>query len=650
MSGVLATRVIVRFQQMRAKLVDGRPITPSGLTATLDVDPLKSHLVASTVAMVARVRNDSPNRQQFIFSIEGQPVCAKIVASHSTTRIDCAWNKAWSSTTRNRIEVVASETPWTLTYLEIATHHGSTRGHDVFILPDSFDRRAGPDWLVVMIFFGLMASVMVLPLPSMWNWVSIVYRAACGIVAVLFVLIAVSPIVSSFLVVISVGLFSKCVAVVTVPRLWQAAIWSRRHRTHAWRLTIVSATAATLVIVAYGPLMLRLLDEEFDWNYSGFLRMSRARFDAHPTLSTHDDLRSSLILQDDDGYDGQFGYYAVHDPLLREFRGSPATYMRFIDEPSYRYGRIGFSWLTRLVTGNRWQQYPATMAWLIFGGLLATLVALMSIASTANNSPILAALVVFIPAFYHSVQVGLPEPIAAALLVGGYACWTRGMGAWAGVFFAASLLVRETGGVLILCVTAADLMAGNRRLALTLGGLAFLPLILWRGYVALILAPAVGAGDVWHSAGVLGLPFTGIVTLWTVISQGQYFGGRWDFGIAGIWFPLLVMFGLGIAAWLVRRRVGPVATAALVYGSLAVSMTYDKVWEHISNGQRGTFELFLMLAIVSVGDTSQLPRPLKAALASFWVATAGYVFYGAFDAPYIRDAIIQVLLRRTAAP
>jgi hypothetical protein len=100
---------------------------------------------------------------------------------------------------------------------------------------------------------------------------------------------------------------------------------------------------------------------------------------------------------------------------------------------------------------------------------------------------------------------------------------------------------------------------------------------------------------------------------------------------------------LGIAAWLMRRRPGPVETAAFLYGALAVSMTYDKVWEHISNGQRGTFELFLMLAIVSVGDTSRLPRPLQVALATFWVATAGYVFYGAFDAPYIRDAINAAL-------
>jgi hypothetical protein len=52
----------------------------------------------------------------------------------------------------------------------------------------------------------------------------------------------------------------------------------------------------------------------------------------------------------------------------------------FIDNPPYRYGRIGFSALTRLVSAGRAERYPAVMVWLILAAHVALAAALAAVA------------------------------------------------------------------------------------------------------------------------------------------------------------------------------------------------------------------------------------------------------------------------------
>ena len=68
-------------------------------------------------------------------------------------------------------------------------------------------------------------------------------------------------------------------------------------------------------------------------------------------------------------------------------------------------------------------------------------------------------------------------------------------------------------------------------------------------------------------------------------------------------------------------------------------LNFDSVWVHVGNAQRTTFELFVMLALTSVTvvDSSRLFRLVRAA---FWTLSAGYVFYGGFDAPFLRQVLL----------
>ena len=82
-------------------------------------------------------------------------------------------------------------------------------------------------------------------------------------------------------------------------------------------------------------------------------------------------------------------YFATFDPFLRVYKSTPATYGQIMDASPYRYGRIGFSLLTRVLSGGQWERYPVTMVWLILGALALTAFLLARIAQRHGLSPAL---------------------------------------------------------------------------------------------------------------------------------------------------------------------------------------------------------------------------------------------------------------------
>ena len=140
---------------------------------------------------------------------------------------------------------------------------------------------------------------------------------------------------------------------------------------------------------------------------SGFLHISRDRFDRKPIVKDLDEVRRSLVLEDGGGYDGQFMYYEAFDPFLWRFRDRPVEYRAFIDAPPYRYGRIGFVWLSKALSAGQWQWYPRTMVWLVFLSIVACAMLLGVMAADAGLTPALAALVVLIPGFWPVCLVTL---------------------------------------------------------------------------------------------------------------------------------------------------------------------------------------------------------------------------------------------------
>jgi hypothetical protein len=219
----------------------------------------------------------------------------------------------------------------------------------------------------------------------------------------------------------------------------------------------------------------------------------------------------------------------------------------------------------------------------------------------------------------------LPESIAAAALVLGFACWSQKRYAWAALCLAFALLVRETAIVLVAALIVTSAIKDGRRPAVVLA-LSLVPVAAWRLFVALRLYSDWGWRAIVTSPGDLGVPFAGLAHL---VSTGS------------VMFPLLLLAALVAAVGLMRERSGPLEVAAVVYGFVAVSLRYDQIWSHLPSGERGTFELFVCLLLILVSGRANTTWARRGLVALF-IALAVYSAALAPDAASTRAALLVI--------
>ena len=189
----------------------------------------------------------------------------------------------------------------------------------------------------------------------------------------------------------------------------------------------------------------------------------------------------------------------------------------------------------------------------------------------------------------------------------------------AGAFFAVSLLVRETGIVAVACVAGAGMFSNRRREALLVGLFAVGVMAIWRLYVAWVLFPDLGIEAILSHPPDLGWPFAGIADLWRIVAEGRYYGGAPELARAAIAFPVLLAGGFLLSVVLAFVAPSATSVAALVYALIGICLNFPAIWVHVGNGQRGTFELFLMLAL-STAAFRTYPQAVRAGLVGFWCA------------------------------
>jgi hypothetical protein len=646
---VLATRVAISFEPRRLKVVQ-TPVAPiSGIVAVDVPSTLSSADLEPPLAIIARILNDGNTNQRFNIQIDGWLVCSATVPGRASRRVDCTLSNRWAGTDRHTVIVASSISNWTLQYLEVGTHHGATRRYDLVILPALSHRYGRTEYIWISLAWIALTALLLVPDPlPRRGGIRVLYWISTVVVGLFFALVFLSRFVSPYLILLSPKGFLAYTSLLVAPHLWfvfRSVFWSESRP--GWSKVARAACALLFVLIAFGSVFASRLVDSYHGNYSGFLHISRETFDRNPLLRDRDDVRRSLIF--DSGYDGQYFYYEVYDPFLRRFSDRPSEYRAFIDTPPYRFGRIGYSLVAKAFSADRWESYPSTMVWLVFLSIVASAVMLGIMAFDAGVTPGLGALVVLVPGFWQSLQSGLPEPIAAASLLGGYLCVSRRCWYRAGILFALSLLIRETGILFVLSVAGAAVVSERPRdiarfLLLSLGAVC-----LWRLYVGWMLFSDWGAEGFLFNPTPLGPPFSGIVKLWSTIARGQYYPAIPDFSRAGIWYPVLVAAAATFAAVAAVAAPSAASIAAVCYAAIAVSLDFDHVWVHVGNAQRGTFELFVMLALVSLGFRS-FGRLARWTLIAFWSFTAAYVFFGAFDALYIREALLSTPEMRFTTP
>ena len=407
-------------------------------------------------------------------------------------------------------------------------------------------------------------------------------------------------------------------------------------------MPIARAVAAGLVVgVLFWSLVADRVARDYKGNVSGVILISHQFFDKSP-IAGREDIPQSLVFAPGGGYDGQFFYFMTFDPFLTAFRHEPQRYSDYIDFPPYRYGRIGFSLLTKILSGDRPARYPVTMVALVLTALAICGMLLGAIAHSHGLSPWLGLLILLVPGFWQSALSTLPEPLAVAFVLAAYLCMQR-QNWWAcGALLGMAMLVRETGGGLVLALTVGIALAGKWRQSAIVAVLAFLPVVLWKGFLGWVFWEGFGMAGVLAHPNDAGLPFAGVVELWEAIARGEYFGGQWNLVRAGLTYPILTTGAAALAMAVMIKRPSPVAAAALFYGLLTIMFNYEAVWLHVGNAQRLTIDLFVALALVTVQPwRNQRVWPKLTAL--FWSATAIYVLFGTYEATDIRSAASRLL-------
>lgn len=639
-----ATRSFVSFERTRTRLID-RTVAPEGgvvRAASRELDGYAGR--AQPSALVARISNSSAGTLSVVIVVDGAETCRVPLAAGETRRADCAVEQ-WGSPPGDHVVTVSGPVEgWRLDALEVATHHGSGRGLVSFVvLPAAASGYAKPPLLLAVALFIALTALLLgfrpasMPRPAGW-----LHATACAGIGAMFLAALLSPALSRFRVVFSSTTIALAALLLVLPQLWTLTPWVSRATARATpgrTIALRSGLVALLVVVLFGVLVRTQLWSLYHGNYSGFLSVSREKFDQNPILRERQDVRATLVLTDGGGYDGQFAYYQLFDPLMRTYAHAPASYRQVVDNVPYRYGRSGFPFLVRLVTMDRWRAYPAAMVALVLAGVFLSAFVLSAVAQQRQRPALLGALVVLIPGFWQSVQEALPEPMAAATLLAGYALAINGWGIVAGLCLALSLLIRETGIVMVVCLAAGLGLARRWREALTLTTVSIAPVMLWRLYVGWRLLPVEGSRGFLNHPDDLGWPFAGFLDTWQAISAGAYVDGTADVVRAGTLYPLLLIAGLVLAAALVIRARSAVNVAALIYAALAVCLNYAMIWVHVGNGQRGTYEMFVALALSLTVITNER-RGLRLALTAFWCVAGLYTFYGAYDAGAIRAALL----------
>jgi hypothetical protein len=617
------------FAEQRLKLVD-QPRTAVGRSAAFTFDA-----PAPALAVIVRAASDPPGAA--VLSVDGREICAPALSA-SVRRIDCQVNRIIGSA-RQTLQIDAAGT-LTIDALEIATHHGKATAPNVlFIVPRSSDH-IPPSWWWTLLIAGAAAAVAIVrPLPFQPP-PSFVVKALQVLAALLVLVTVLSSVVSPYKIIVSQGTAIRWLLLVllgqtvALARRW----WTARREARLATLAVRAAATGLLVTALFGAIFSEELTR-FGGNYSGFLKIAQAQFDQNPLVNANRAVRDSLVLSDS-GYDGEFMYMMAFDPLLR---GLPdiRDYGYVVDDPPFRYGRIGYVFATRILSAGDWRLYPAVMIWMVLIGIGAAAAAVAWLAGRRGRSPALGLLVLLIPGFWTSLLFGLPEPLAAAAFLGGIACLHERRIILAGVLCGASLLVRETGVYGVLAVVLWLLLQRRRRDALLLSCLAVAPIAAWRCYVGLRLYEAWGTAAFLHSPPTA-VPFAGIAAAWQGIASGTYWADAPHMATSAIALPLLCALGGAIAAVIAVRRRSPLAAAACLYALTALSFDYESIWVHVGNAERTSFELFVVIALV-MATTAKWSRAEKISLSAFWALCGGYVLWWAVEAETVRQTLARVL-------
>ena len=300
------------------------------------------------------------------------------------------------------------------------------------------------------------------------------------------------------------------------------------------------------------------------------------------------------------GYDGQFFYRLALNPV----NFSHIAYGIRVDQP-YRYMRIGYPWLTWLVSFGQHVLVPVMLV-VINIVAIGAIGYLGGVFARRGGRHALAGLV--LPAYFGlltSLSRDTAEPLAAACLLGGLLAIRARRPVLAGLLLAYGALTRESVMVAVAAVAIVDFIGVIRRrrsvrpgrddLAWALPTVAF---VAWQ----VVVKVAVGRFPLLVDAdGNTGSPVT---TPLKAVEHNLAHVNLHHFEQYDLWFTeLAILILLAVAALVCMRSTNaPVhERLALVLYMIEICVVSPSTWYSLDADLRSFIEVYLLAAIILLG-------------------------------------------------
>jgi hypothetical protein len=307
-------------------------------------------------------------------------------------------------------------------------------------------------------------------------------------------------------------------------------------------------------------------------------------------------------IQSDSGYDGQYFLYIAQDP---------AGARPYLDNASYRYGRIVYPLLARGLALGRQDTIPFMLVGVNVLAIALGTFALGVILRRHDQSPWYALLFASYPGIFVALLRDLSEALAYALAAGAVAIFDRGGSGRAligsAALFAVAILTRETTALFAL---AAAIVLGlrdrgvQRALPFVVG--ALLPYVLYRG---VFLEHWLGHAGVPDSLRPVDQPFAGITHYLPFDTSA----------IKQIYAVIIpAVFCLGLAVWGLTRRPRELGFWAIALNVLVVVVF---VAPGIFQDYFASFRITTGIVVAFIVAIPTLAKLLPGARAWFWLPT-----------------------------
>lgn len=331
------------------------------------------------------------------------------------------------------------------------------------------------------------------------------------------------------------------------------------------------------------------------------------------TLGTRFSQQTSAANGGTEGYDGQFNYYIARDPN---------TAAAYLDVPAYRFQRILFPALGRLLSLGQSDLIPWVFLIINIIALALGTILLENLLVQFHVSRWYALTYGLALGIFGSVRLSLSEPLAYALVLGGITLAYKRQWLWAAVIFALAALAKETTLIFAAAYVLYLFTQRDWKNGLLLGAISVVPFIIWQFVLRSTLgAFGVGSGGAQATSFEI-VPLMGIIRIWTDTPAEA------RAKILLILAPTLLIFVIAPTVWalwvtvkdLRRHKWSPDICLLLINAAIMLFVPFSTYREPIGILR---FIVGLQIAVILYAAQNKRYRALRNS--TLWIVTIFYV-------------------------